>query len=440
MSGMHLALRQAADTGLDDLGTVAWLHRRAGFGLHPDDLELAAAGGVGAAYDDLVGAATDGRPDPQPDPWEGLDLDPRNGGRAEAIRSWVARFLTTTTPYVDRRTWMLHGWLVSGVDKVPPEPMVDQIRLLHGSGGGSYPDLLRLITIDRAMLVYLDGRTSTAESPNENYGRELMELFALGVGDAPDGSEQPYTEDDVIAAARALTGWAFRAGDAEARLFARRHDDTPQTLLGVDGVDDVDSVIAAVTSHPEHPRFVARRIVAEYVGDPTDAVLDGLVDELAAVYADGDMQLDPTIASALQIALDGRSTPIVSAPIPWMIASARTLGLDARQVLRATRGSIRDMGQTPMLPPGVAGWPGGTAWLTTSSLIARTNLADRLVGEVADSEPLAVAADDGDLDRVAALLGQREPFGPTTTAAIRGAATPRAGLTLALVSPEGLLS
>lgn len=431
------ALRQELDAsaGLDDVAAVAWLHRRAGFGLHPTAIDSLATSGAAAALVDMLSAIDD-----QPDPWGQFDLDPRNGGRSEAVRGWAARFIATTSPYIDRRTWMLHGWVVSGMDKTRPEQMVNQIRLLHDVGGGSYPDLLRQATTDRAMLNYLDGRTSTAAAPNENYGRELMELFALGVGDAPDGSAQPYTEDDVVAAARALTGWIFRAGDTEARFIAQRHDDSPQTLLGVDGVNDVDSVIDAVTSHPEHPRFVARRIVAEYVGDPADSSLAGLVDELAEQYVSEQMQLDPVIAAALHEALDGRSTPIVMAPIPWTIAAARTLGLERRQVLGATRNSLRDMGQTPLYPPSVAGWPGGTAWLTTSSLVARANLASQLVAAVAESEPLVVAADDRDVDRMAALLGQRDGFGSATSAAIRGASTPRAGLTLALISPEGLLS
>lgn len=434
---MNLALRQEPDIspGLDGVATVAWLHRRAGFGLHPNAIDDIVASGTASVLSDMLATT-----DEQPDPWTDLELDPQDGGRGEAIRGWAARFLTTTSPYIDRRTWMLHGWVVSGMDKTRPAHMVSQIRLLGDLGGASYPELLRRVTTDRAMLNYLDGRTSTAAAPNENYGRELMELFALGVGDKPDGSAQPYTEDDVVAASRALTGWVFRAGDTEAQFLARRHDDTPQTLLGVDGVNDVDSVIDAVTSHPEHPRFVARRIITEYVGDPADSSLIGLVDDLAGLYVAEEMQLDPVISAALQEALDGRSTPIVMAPIPWMIAAARALGLDRREVLRAAQNSIRDMGQTPLYPPSVAGWPGGLAWLTTSSLVARANLASQLVAAVADSEPLAIAADDRDVDRIAALLGQRDGFGPATVAAIRGAETPRAGLTLALISPEGLLS
>lgn len=424
-----------APGGDDARATVGWLHRRAGFGLHPDDLAAAADVGVDAAYTSLVSATDDA-----PDPWDGLALDPQDGGRGEAIRNWLLRFLTTATPYLDRRTFVLHGWIVSGMDKAPPFAMVDQIRLLMRQGGGSFPDLLRAITVDRAMLVYLDGRTSTGSAPNENYGRELLELFALGVGEAPDGGEQPYTEDDVFAAAAALTGWVVRPDAPDAIFIPRRHDDTPRTLLGVEGVHDVDTVIDAVVSHPEHPRFVARRITAEYVGDPADGRLDGVVDTLADVYVTNDLALDPVIDAALRLALDGTSTPIVLDPIPWMFAAARALGADLRFLAAGERFLVREMGQVPLFPPSVAGWDGGTSWFTTSSLIARTNVASAMVETAQDGQPLVVAAEDGDLDELAILLGLTEPFGSTTAGAIRGAASPRAGLTLALVSPEALLS
>ena len=177
---------------------VGWLHRRAGLGLHPDDLAAAVARGAAAEL-----AAISAPPTELADPWAALELDPQDGGRADAVLAWIGALRGSTQPFQDRRTLLLHGWLVSAIDKVTiPELMVEQIRLFMNNGGDSFPDLLRSITTNPAMLVYLDGRTSTAEAPNENYGRELLELFALGVGH--------YTEDDVQSAARALTGWIVR--------------------------------------------------------------------------------------------------------------------------------------------------------------------------------------------------------------------------------------
>lgn len=422
---------------VDASTTTAWLHRRAGFGLSAAALEADTTTSPDDALSELVGTIDD-----QPDPWSGLFEAYDNIGQArrDAVVAWIQRFATTTSPYIDRRSLMLHGWLVSAIDKATPQTMVDQMRLFMTRGGGSYPGLLRAITIDPAMLIYLDGRTSTAAAPNENFGRELLELFALGVGERPDGSEQPYSEDDVKAAAAALTGWAFGRQDDVSRFVPHRHDDTPQRLLGVPGVHDVDTVIDAVVAHEEHPRFVARRIAAEYVGDTNDRRLVGVVDDLVDSYESNDRRLDAVIEDALRLGLEGRSSPIVLAPIPWMTIAARALGVSVADLGNRSRDSIREMGHIPMFPRSVKGWEGGTAWFTASSLIARTNIAADLVAAADPDHRLMRAADVGDWDEVARSMGLSETFGAATATAIRGATNPNAGLVLALVSPEGLVS
>lgn len=414
---------------MDDRQGVAWLHRRAGFGLHPAELDAAADRG---AAEELARFAAQAIP---PNPWTDVELDPEQGGRRAVIGAWLRHLIDTSTPFADRRTWMLHGWLVSSMAKVTrPELMVDQIRLFMENGGGSFPDLLRAITRDRAMLVYLDGRTSTAAAPNENYGRELLELFSLGVGN--------YSEDDVQAAARALTGWVVGRDAGAARFVPFRHDDAPQTLLGVEGVDDVDSVVSAVTSDPAHAEFVVRRVVREYLGD--DTVLDETVADLIETYVDGGLQLDPVIVRALELGLDGASTPIVLAPVPWFAIVARATGYGIAnagpRLARAATEGFAEMGQIPLVPPDVAGWQNGEAWFTASSLIARTNVAAAIAASTPARQPIRIAIDDGDLDLVAQHLGLTEPFSAATASALRSERDPVNQLTLALVSPENLLS
>ncbi|NND75417.1 MAG: DUF1800 family protein [Ilumatobacter sp.] len=413
---------------MDSRQAVGWLHRRAGFGLHPDALDAAVERGPDAELARLLAP-----PEPGTDPWAGLELDPMDGGRIEAIVGWLARMITTTAPYSDRRTWNLHGWLVSSMEKVnQPILMVEQIRMFMERGGGPVPDLLRALTADRAMLVYLDGRTSTGDAPNENYGRELLELFALGVGN--------YTEDDVLAAARALTGWVANPRGDGSVFVGFRHDDTPQTLLGVTGVHDLDTVIDAVVADPAHPRFVAERVAQMYLGDLSDALLADVVDDLAATYVAGGMELDAVIARALRLGLDGATTPVVAAPIPWLVTCMRACGVPYQRALRSARNGLGEMGQVPLVPPSVAGWPTGTEWFTSSSLVARTNVAAAVAGETAADQPVMIAAGDDDLDRLAQHLALPEPFSAATTAAIRSAPDPTARLALALVCPENLLS
>ncbi len=416
----------------DERTAVAWLHRRAGFGLHPDELDNAVARGVDTEMFRLTTSERIGDP---PDPWSDIEFDPDDPGtgRRQAIAGWFEHLVATERPHADRLTWVLHGWLVSSLQKVVrPELMVRQIGLFMRSGGGDFADLLREITVDPAMLVYLDGRTSTGGSPNENYGRELLELFSLGVGN--------YTEDDVRAASRALTGWVVEPSSGDVFLAPRRHDDSPQTLLGVDGVRDVDTVVEAIVTHPAHARFVAERIAREYLGDPADPVLDGVVDDLAAAYEAGGRRLDTTVIRALELGLDGATTPLVVAPVPWVVNAMRSCGVRLIDLGPDTARRVPELGQVPMLPPNVAGWPSGQAWFAAGSLIARANVAAAIAAGTARSEPVWTSADDGDDDALARQLGLTEPFGPSTRAALRAATAPVDRLTLALISPENLLS
>jgi uncharacterized protein (DUF1800 family) len=328
---------------------------------------------------------------------------------------------------------MLHGWLVSSLDKVPtPEAMVEQIQLFEQSGSVDFADLLGDLTINRAMLVYLDGRTSTAQAPNENYGRELLELFGLGEGN--------YTEADVQAAAIALTGWTIDRRDHSAKFVRRRHDDTSQTLLGATGVNDVGSVIDAVINDPAHPGFVADRIISEYLGDLIGDAREDVRNDLISTYEATGRRLDAVIERAIRLGLEGASTTVVLDPIRWLVICARATGVDLSGLRRSATQSIREMGQVPLFPPSVAGWPRGTEWLTSSSLIARTNVAAALAAATDPSEPLHIAAGDNDVDQLAKHLGLREPFGAGTRSAIGSAADPVGRLTVALVCPESLLA
>ena len=267
-------------TPMDDRDAVCWLHRRAGFGLHPTELEAAVARGPEAELDRLLAPDAAGVP-ADPDPWDDARLGPvrkpTREQRLYAIGAWLAHMTAAGRPFEARLTWILHGWLVSSMNKVrSPRLLAGQIRLYRRLGAGSFPDLLAAVTVDPAMLDYLDGRTSTGAAPNENYGRELMELFGLGVGN--------FGEPDVKAGARALTGWVLVDGGITARFVPRRHDDTPQRYLGRSGVHDVATVVAALTDHPAHRTFVATRVCRELLGvhDPTT------VGAVAAAYESGD--------------------------------------------------------------------------------------------------------------------------------------------------------
>ena len=242
---------------MDAAATVSRLYRRAGFGLTPGERAAAVQRGVDAEVARLLdpGAAGIAAPD---DAWTGVDLSFTQGQvtatAIEMVHGWIGRMVATPRPLEERTAWFWHGHFVSALSKVRlPLAMATQIRLFQRVGLGSFPALVKAVTVDPAMLLYLDGTTSTGAAPNENYGREVLELFTLGRGN--------YAEADVHAGAVVLTGWHVDRADPSRSVFApRRHDDSPQTYLGPPDVHDVDSVVGAITAQPACASFVAAKI------------------------------------------------------------------------------------------------------------------------------------------------------------------------------------
>lgn len=408
---------------MDQRDAVAWLHRRGGLGLPAAELDAAAARGPAAELDRLLGL-------PAGDPWAGrsISADPMDReSKIQAVDAWVTHLVGSASPLTDRMTWFWHGHLVSALDKVRSAGMMaEQIRLFARSGMGSFLDLVRAVTIDRAMLVYLDGRASTGAAPNENYGRELMELFTLGVGN--------YSEDDVKAAARALTGWGFQIGDTTVRFSVRRHDDRPSRYLGVDGVHDLDTVVAAIAAHQASAPFIARSVAYELLGTAPD----DLVGDLAQQLRDDGWNVATLVRSVLQAGLDGTSVPVVRGPLLWLVAAQRATGatIDARSRLAL----LREAGQIPLDPPNVSGWPGGSAWFGASTVISRSQLAVLVARGTPSVSPVFAAAAERDVESLAAALAVPGGFGPASSAAIGAATDTTQALALALVSPEFVIA
>ncbi len=365
---------------------------------------------------------------PVEDPWDDnqLPIEANNGDASRyAIRTWVEAMVATTTPVADRMAWVWHGHFVSGLDKVRiARLMVEQVRLFRRSGLGSLRDLARALTIDPAMLVYLDLRTSTGAEPNENYARELLELFMLGEGN--------YTEADVQAGAAALTGWTLDREAGAVKFRPRRHDDSAQRFLGATGVHDLDTVIDAVMAHEAMAPWIAGTVALELLGVADAATVDALAREFIASAHD----LSALVRATLQRGLDGVSAPIVLGPLPWYVIARRVTG--ANPPVRRVQPLLRATGQLPMLPPNVAGWPGGRAWFSSSSLVARANLAAVLAEATPDGEVLDAAHTD-DLGALAEALGIAA-FSEVTTDALSLATKGPDRLAIALISPEFVIS
>jgi uncharacterized protein (DUF1800 family) len=422
--------------------TIALLHRRAGWGLAPGELDARVGDGVAATIDRLVDPDRHGVPQ-SPDPWASIDLTPNRTGpqatqaekqkarqaerqQAEAaIGAWLDHLASTPRPLEEWMAWFWHGHFVSALDKVKePLLMVQQLRTYRSLAFAPLPELVRAATTDPAMLLYLDGGTSTGSQPNENYGRELLELFTLGIGN--------YGEADVQAGAKALTGWTIDRRTGQSTFLAARHDNSAQRYLGVDNVHDVDSVVAAVTAHKACAPFIAGKLARTILGPSVD---DALARELAAKFAASGLDTRVLVRAILEAVASGRAQPAFVLPVPWLVAAQRSTASTFSG--RSRIAGLRTAGQVPMVPPNVAGWPLGPAWLGASTIVARYNMASALAAATPAGNPALVAAAAFDFDALADSLARPDGFAEATRAALSQVKTdPRAVLALALASPE----
>lgn len=430
---------KASTTSLSDASLLeteqaaAWVLSRVGFGATVQDLDHANEVGIDAFLDEVFAI---GQPDQDDDPWHDFDVPVLGASPRETVsvvEPWLDRMVDHDQPVKEWLGWFWHGHLVSSLGVVrSPLAMVNQIRLFRELGGGRLTALLGAVTIDTAMLGYLDGSSNTGSSPNENYSRELLELFALGLG--------TFSEADVQAGALALSGWRVRRRTGEVTFVPARHDDAPQTYLGVDGVHDVESVIDAVVSQPACAEFIVGSLAIAILGEASAP--DAIVAESDQFRAEG-LQVQALVRRLVERGLRQRETGkaplIVTGPVQWMVATQRRL--DARLGTRQRLGSLRSAGQTPMFPPNVSGWQGGSAWLTTSATAARLTMASALVGAASDTCEPMLAAQNRDLAELARTLGLPGGFSKSTASALSASGASGAQLVnLALCSPEAALS
>ena len=417
---------------MDERSIIATMYRRAGFGLTGAELDAAVVRGVAAEVSRLVDPASAGLAAPA-DPWDGMDLGYVQGTvrqkGVDMIDAWLNRMGDSARPAHERLAWFWHGHLTSSLSKVKvPAVMATQIRIFWQLGLGRFDALLRAVTTDAAMLVYLDGTDSTGATPNENYGRELMELFALG-------RTAGYTEADVQAAARALTGWKVGAkrADPSAHFDQKRHDDQPQLLLGLAGVHDVDSALKAVAGHPACAPYIAGRIARTIIGPNVEA---SLVTSLGERFRASGLDIADLLRAVLEALVAGDDGgPVVLAPVPWLVMAERLTGVRLQSKQRAA--GLQAAGQLPLDPPNVAGWPSGEAWYTSATVVARFDMASLIVTSLAPDAPVVSAASDP--GQLAHVLGLAGPFSAATVTQLQAVREPAARIVIALTSPELVL-
>ena len=300
-----------------------------------------------------------------------LERAARATGRFEPLAAvWTHRMLRSPDPLREKMTLFWHGhYATSGAKVTDARLMADQIALFRRHALGSFADLLAAVLVDPAMLLWLDGDRNVAGSPNENLARELFELFALGPGN--------YSEADIKAAARALTGWtvAGAADGRDARFDPSRHDRGEKTIFGRTGSFGVGEVVRLTLSQPACETFVIRKLFRFFVSEtaePSDELLAPLAEGWRLRNYDLRWLLGEMLASRVffsPVAVRQR----VKSPVEFCVGLARGLGGSVGTNHLAD--AAAKMGQLLCFPPDVSGWEGGPAWLTSAALIDRQNLA-----------------------------------------------------------------
>ena len=284
---------------------------------------------------------------------------------AELQAWWIERMLISPTPLRERMTLFWHGHFATALSKVrSPQLMLRQNGLLRRHALGDFRALLRGVVTDPAMLLYLDGASSTAAAPNENFAREIMELFTLGVGQ--------YGEADIRAAARALTGWVVHPATGDAVFVSARHDAGEKALFGATGPWDADDVVRILLDQPQTARFIVGKVWGAFVSTPPQqATLLALADEFGADY-----RIEPLVRAILlsdAFWAEGERGAMIAGPVDWVVGTLRML--DAYDTPAGPVAALcAELGQALFEPPNVAGWPGGNAWIAPTTLALRQDV------------------------------------------------------------------
>ena len=370
----------------------AHLLRRFGLGASEAELDYYLANGLNGAVDRLL--------DPPEDPDSAVDVEMLRNDKGtipmpQAVNGWVLRMLTTRRPLEERMTLFWHNHFATSASKVQGALlMIGQNDTLRANALKTFPAMLDAVSKDPAMLYWLDNQENVKGRPNENFAREVMELFTLGIGH--------YTEKDVQEGARAFTGWALRRGGTRAGGAAeflyrpRLHDDGEKTFLGQTGPLNGDDVLRILNAQPRTAEFLVTKLWDWFVWPKPDAkTIAPFAERYRASGLDTKALLRDLMRSP-EFYSDRAARSIVKSPVDVVIVTMRQLGMGEgarriRQGVQAPRAALQPayaaqlamkaMGQWLMYPPDVSGWKNGRDWISSATMTERIAWGDRLFGQ-----------------------------------------------------------
>ena len=380
-----------------NIALMAHLMRRAGFGASRDELERCVEQGYETTVEELLDASN---PNNMPD-----DIIRRYHAEQSELRDlagsaayWMYRMISTESPLEEKMALFWHGLFATGYTKLnQARSQLNQVEMFRRSGLGAFDGLLLEISRDPAMLVWLDNQDNHGEAINENYGRELLELFSMGIGN--------YTEDDIKECARAFTGWTL--GNAEymsvraykdsiwpysriAWHFDYRdedHDDGEKTFLGETGNFNGDDIIRIIAKQDATAEFICTRLFQFFAADEVTEEGQRCIAAMKETYFESGYQIRNvlrTLFNSEYFRSNEARFARVKGPVEMVVGAIRTAGSHQSPELGIERVSnnMLYMGQGLLQPPTVEGWHEGAEWIDSGSLVERVNFAAKELSDV----------------------------------------------------------
>ena len=361
------------------------LFNRFGFGPRPGEYAQALKDGVAPTRTRLLtvpavdaGAATviepeitDLGPRPKPNTKEIVPFSIALRFQTQQMSMWwLDRMAASDHGLTEKMTWFWHGHWATSIQKINyPLPMFKQNNTFRTNCLGNFATMTKAMLNDGALQLWLDGQENTVKAPNENLGRELMELFTLGVG--------RYTEDDVKNISRALTGYQVARSSGAVTIVQNRRDKNPVTLLGTTTTFTGDSLADFLVARDDSAQFIAERLWYRFVSSTEDMPANFSAKQ---AFASRDISAAVT-AMANDAAMRDEKYAMVKSPIEWFISACRALELTPSELKTPNQllNFLDKLGQVPFNPPNVGGWPAGEAWLSSATAQYRIAFATWLI-------------------------------------------------------------
>ena len=420
------------------------LLNRFGFGPRPGEYVQALADGVSATRTKVLtvpaldaGAEsvvepeiTDLGPRPKPNTKEVVPFSIAMRFQSQQmVMWWLDRMALSDNGLTEKMTWFWHGHWATSVQKLNyPLPMFKQNKTLRSNCLGNFATMTKAMINDGALQFWLDGQENSVKAPNENLGRELMELFTLGVG--------RYSEDDVKNISRALTGYQVVRSNGTVTINQNRRDKNPVALLGTTTFTG-DSLADFLVARDDSAQFISERLWYRFISSTEDMPANFSVKQ---AFATRDISAAVT-AMASDPAMRDEKYAMVKSPVEWLISACRALELTPSQLKTPNQliNYLDKLGQVPFSPPNVGGWPAGGAWLSSATAQYRIAFAGWLIKQ-SDLRALKEIPVGSRVLKSADWLGVAEWSARTQSTLRASLSDPAQFALLALCSPEFIVS